>query len=197
MKKDPRDFLPWAGWFIRPDTEAEGFRSLPGWRQRQINLLVLAAKEGRNVTLEEYRRAGAQEAAAPAVLSLPDGWELATLQRLDRLPTPEPSFLEAATPVLQSMLAPEKLTEGCTVFGEGRQLRTRCPSDGLHAYAWMSLAQKKGLRPTLPVSAIVELQEGLYQHTGRACNLRGSDPVAVQVRELADKLVSAFVNTLS
>lgn len=161
VKKDWRDFAPWAGFFAHPKEEPEAFATLPGWRQREIRFVLERQAAKQPLTIEDYRRF--QEADEVEVaISLPASITLAALHSQNCLEPPDARML----PTLQQYVQYDWLLGRITALGEGRQLVRQRPSNGLVAYIWLlSLVRKKILK-ALPVTAFWELEEGIYELTG-------------------------------
>jgi hypothetical protein len=189
-KSDPRCYMPWAGMFAHPDTDPEAFRSLPGWRQREIHLSMEMRKSGRSATLEDLRKLHQESATVQTVLEIPASWSYETLRRLDRPLLQPPPNLNNALPL-------DRTFEMCTVFGEGRILRPRKPLHGLFGYIWLLAAYRKKLIPALPISAFLELEEYFADTLQTHISLRVPGELADSLLNRLDTHVEQFIQSLA
>lgn len=170
--KDARSYLPWAGFFVDPERDAELFQTLPGWKQREVLFKREQRAKGLEPTAEELRRVvdGVPTAGVPA--SIPAGLTLASIRRRKAAPAPD----EVALAALKVIVTPEALTQHCTSFGEGEHLVTNKPAHGLFAFIWALVMVRRGVIDTIPLPYFWELEEGLYQAIAAVFSVR--DPGA-------------------
>jgi hypothetical protein len=158
-KKTAEDFLPWAGWFVDPKAEPEVYKRLPGWWQRERALTAAARAAGRVVTLEELealRQAAETETALRR--HIPGNASLATL----RAAYHSTASLKDVLRRLKEVVDDAAVLQHCTALGAGSELVRQKPLHGLYAYIWYQALYRRGLIPSLPVTAFLDLEDGIY-----------------------------------
>lgn len=168
VKRDARDYLAWAGFFVDPKDDADIFTTLPGWRQREALYVREQKKLGRTPSFEEIRRVVDGDPTDKLRVSLPYGLTLKSLRSRTTGIAPDGRLLE----VLRPMVTRNTLMEHCTANGEGKRLLTEKPAHGLYAYVWaLTLVRRKALE-ALPLPFFWELEEGIHQMTGELTTTR-------------------------
>jgi hypothetical protein len=187
VKKNAREFLPWAGYFCNQKEEPEAFASLPGWRQREARYTRERVGAGLPVTLEDYLRFQHGGASEDVTVSLPRMLTLDALRRHAGNRSPKDTL-----PSLRQAFDYDWMVREITALGEGRQLVRSKPLHGFLAYVWLLALVHKKIIPTLPLNAFWDLEEGVHQLTGErfAATAEGAAPVLEWVESQTSMLLS-------
>jgi hypothetical protein len=189
VKKSAFDYLPWAGRFVDPVFDAELFAMLPGHVQREQLFVRKRFAEGNPCTTEEMIQAGKGDDIGKVEISLHSSLTLHSMA--SRVAGAPPTGNMAYE--LQAAVANEIIFEHTTCFGEGRRLLPAKPTHGFYAYLWaLVLIQKKALK-ALPLPYYWELEEGLYELTGKKLNVRTpeAEPLIKWLDGQAENLASS------
>lgn len=171
VKRDARDYIQWAGFFVDPKEDAEIFATLPGWRQREALYVREQRALGRVPSLEEIRHMLEGDPGLKLHVTLPYGLSLPCLRRRIAISPPDATVLKE----LRGQVSTDTLLEHCTMNGEGKRLLTVKPAHGLYAYIWaMTLVHRK-IVEALPLPYFWELEEGIHQMTGKVVSTRGEE----------------------
>lgn len=192
VKKNGRDFLPWAGYFLDPKMEPEMFATLPGWRQREASYFREQAKAGRIPTIAELREVVEGAALDRLIVSLPGDLTLSALRRRAmKYNAPDSETLD----LLRARVTREALLSHCSGNGEGRRLTNDKPANGLFAFIWaLALVRRKAIA-ALPLPFFWELEDGIYELTGRITDTRRKE--AWPVLGWLDTQVTALLATVA
>jgi hypothetical protein len=187
--------MNWGGWVANPDTDPDVFHRLPGWRQKElldtkklfdeipdlrayetIDPRTGSAYPGQKLARDYYNRRKQEESKlieAPAgyKFSIPDGVPLPIIRFYQQRTSMviQDVTAEQAEKIIQSLtphtlLATLVLT--CTARGEGKQIKTSKPVDGVHAYIWRFARYNSGVDLTIPTTCYWDLEDGIQQLTG-------------------------------
>lgn len=169
-KKDAEDYLPWAGFFTHPTEDAEVANRLPGWWQRERKFIREAVAAGRPYTLDDLQRLREGDASDKVPLHVPPGVSLTLLrQRFRATITPD-----EALNLLRAIVNQDIVLQRCTAFGDGRALLREQPLHGLFAYIWLVALYRRDVIPSVPVTALLELEDGIFNLLGEWVQLGGS-----------------------
>ena len=182
--KSGRDYLPWCGFFLNPDTDPDLFATLPGWRQRDARYVRACRAKGHEPTPAELRRVREGISTDGTGIFIPSDLTLASLRRH-----------AGGIPVNDSLIATLRLTVNsesvvrhCTGGGEGTQLATAKPGCGLHAFVWLLTMIRRGSIEELPLTAFWDLEEGIHAETGAVVSTRRYGPLLPWLDELSAEL---------
>jgi len=162
IKKCAEDYLPWAGRFATKENDPEVYARLPGWWQREMKLIEEAVRAGRKVTAAEFEALHAGEEKVRTMRHIPDSFGLSALKSRFRTSAPVGNILYQ----LREVATDDNVLLNCTAFGEGRALLRRSPRHGLYAYLWTAAIYQRKVIPSMPVTALYDLEEGIHDLTG-------------------------------
>jgi hypothetical protein len=166
--KSGRDYLPWAGVFLNPDTDPDLFATLPGWCQRHSRYAREQRARGHDPTHAELRRARDGRPTGNAPVTIPSSLTLACLRRHEGGDPPDDYML--ATLMLDVNSSTVK--QHCTGGGEGTKLAGAKPS-GVFGFIWTLTQVRRGEIDSIPLTAFYDLEEGIEASTGAIVSTRG------------------------
>jgi hypothetical protein len=172
-KRTARDFLNWCGWFVSPDQDPDLFKTLPGWRQREVTFVRECRAKGHEPTPADLRcvREGIPTDGTP--LTIPSSLTLASLRRhVGGIPVDD--YLIAT---LMLTVTPESVIRHCTGGGEGTQLATTKPVHGVQAFVWLLTMIRRGAIEAIPLTAFWDLEESIHAETGAVVSTRRDGPL--------------------
>jgi hypothetical protein len=189
VKKDARDYLPWAGWFIDSKQDPEPFAMLPGWRQRESRYVRDRVRSGLPLDPQDLLRFQ-QGSKTDLHIFVPNVLSLASLKRRE---VGDGTVDASLLPQLKTALDYDWLVREITALGEGRTLVRTKPLQGVLAYIWsLALVRKKEI-PALPVNAYWDLEEGIHEITGERIVTAdpGATPILEWINAQTERLVAA------
>lgn len=182
-----RDYMTWAGWFVRPDDDA--FQTLPKWRQLQIEKALEIRTAGKTPGIEIYTRPEAPVLEQPIATwfkySVPD-IDLTVIRQLavGRGSAEVKQILET----LEPKLLITKLLEECTLHGRGSTLRGTKPS-GIYSYVWRMARYHSGEDSHISALADIDLYDGIYTSTGLLIDSGSIQEIALHLEAKGKELV--------
>ncbi len=187
VKKNARDFLPWAGYFIDGALDPEIFATLPGWRQRESRYIRDRVRSGLPVSMDEALSFQTGNKLTPTQIGIP---LMLTLDALSRRPivAADGLLLHELRDSIRYEWVIEKLTT------EGRELVRIPPTHGILSYLWRLALVHKGVLREFPIQGFWELEEGIYLETGRMPGSMLSDeaqPFLLWLDALVGRVVAA------
>lgn len=162
MTKDSSEYLPWGGWFAHPTLEPEVCSRHPGWWQRERAFIRKAVREGREFSLDEILKLREGDPAQTLAVHISSGISLDYLK--SRFKTT--ATAEAVLVKLRAVVNADYVLARCTAFGDGRDLLREKPLQGLFAYIWISALYQKDVIPIVPIYALFDLEDGIFDLTG-------------------------------
>lgn len=163
IKKSAEGFLPWGGWFAHPVLDSEVADRHPEYWKRQRRYVREAAEAGRDVDLTEFKRLGEEDKTASGTkYHIPEGISLPVLKsRFQSSIAPDEALRR-----LRGLVNGDFVLARCTAFSDGRELLRHQPPQGLFAYIWLHVLCRKGAIPSVPVTALHELEDGIHDLLG-------------------------------
>ena len=171
--------MAWAGWFAHPTYDHDVFCRYPEWRKAEIMELQELAKNKPNaqtffiyspVTMQPYpdqillrdiEKKIEKKTLAPVQLRY-------TIPNIPRgvfsvhYPDPTEEEIKKALVLLEQNINKEKVSAACT---KNRELSNEKPINGAYAFIWRVARYSSGLDPLIPVTAFIDLMDGVNYFT--------------------------------
>jgi hypothetical protein len=105
---------------------------------------------------------GTSEKPEVRTMHIPAGVSLSRLKARYKPTLPAEEALQR----LRSEVTADLVLTRCTAFGDGRELLRTRPWNGLFHYVWLLALAQKQIIASVPVTALQELEEGIYSLLG-------------------------------
>jgi hypothetical protein len=221
-QKESREmYMNWGGWMADSEADKDVFVRLPGWRQKEIlesrklftDIPDLKAYEtfnpttrlpypGQKLARDFAKQQKAFEESLSAVpeaykFTVPDGISLMWLRDDSRRPmaTTTTQQSQAILATLEIHCSVSRLVLTCTARGEGKQIKTSKPTDGIHAYVWRIARFNGGSDMTIPTTCFWDLEDGLRTLTGIDVDTKQKNAPLKAVLDFLEKRANELVET--